>query len=299
MILRKRQLTGTTSSDVTIRELQNRHLARVAAGEGFVLLKNEDSVLPIEKGSKIGLYGAGAQFTVKGGTGSGDVNERGSVSIYEGLMNAGYEITSKGWLSSYVSQYNEARLEWRDIILGKATGNQGAHDAFSAYVNTPFVAPLGYHLDKELALNDGADTAIFVLRRVAGEGKDRSIEGDYLLSPGEKEQISEVCECYKNVVLVINAGSVVDLGFTDEHDNIKGIILFVQGGQEGGNALGDVITGAVTPSGKLTDSWAYDYYDYPSASTFSYLSGNTMQEDYNEGIYVGYRYFEAFNKPVR
>ena len=113
MNLRKRALIGSPSTEVTDREIENRKLVKEAAAESFVLLKNENNLLPLEKGTKLGLYGAGAVKTVKGGTGSGDVNERDSVSIYQGLSNAGFEITSKDWLSVYQKTYEKSREDWK------------------------------------------------------------------------------------------------------------------------------------------------------------------------------------------
>ena len=101
MKLRKRGYVGTTSTVMSQREKDNAILAREAAAEGFVLLKNEAQTLPLKPGTKIGLYGAGAVRTIKGGTGSGDVNNRYNVNIYDGLKNAGYEITSVEWLEGY------------------------------------------------------------------------------------------------------------------------------------------------------------------------------------------------------
>ncbi len=299
MKLRKRALTGTTSNEVTVREVENRLLARRAAAEGFVLLKNEDNVLPIPRGSKLGLYGAGAEFTVKGGTGSGDVNERASVSIYEGLLNSGYVITSKAWLAQYARDFADGKEQWKKELYARITAEKDTTKLFDIYSSTKFTSPDGPAVD-ESAREDGADTAIYVVRRIAGEGKDRDKgEGDYMLSKGEIEILGQVCAAYKNVVLIINAGSTVDLSFTDKFPNIKGIIYFVQGGQEGGNALAQVISGEITPSGKLTDTWVNNYEDYPCADTFSYLSGNLFREDYNDGIFVGYRYFDTFQVPVR
>ena len=96
-----RTFNGTTSPEVTQRETDHRKLAREAAAEGFVLLENKDHFLPLAKGSKVGLYGAGAIRTIKGGTGSGDVNERDSVNIFQGMKNAGYDVTSSEWLEDY------------------------------------------------------------------------------------------------------------------------------------------------------------------------------------------------------
>ena len=120
MNLRKRALVGSPSTEATDREIENRKLVREAAAESFVLLKNENNLLPLEKGTKLGLYGAGAVKTVKGGTGSGDVNERDSVSIYQGLSNAGFEITSKDWLSGYQKTYEKSREDWKQSIIDKS-----------------------------------------------------------------------------------------------------------------------------------------------------------------------------------
>ena len=111
--------------------------------------------------------------------------------------------------------------------------------------------------------------------------------------------LAQVCESYKDVVLVINTGGLMDLAFADEFTNIRAIVQYVQAGQEGGNAFADVFTGEVTPSGKMTDTWAKTYNDYPGAEVFSYKSGNLMKEYYEEGIFVGYRYFDTFQIPVR
>lgn len=298
MKIKEKGFTGITSKEVTAREISNRKVARRAAAEGFVLLKNEGMLLPFKQVGKIGLYGAGAARTVKGGTGSGDVNERDSVTIQQGLSEAGFEVTSGEWLESYHDIYNETRLAWKEEILQKVEQAKG--DFFTAYSSTPFYMPCGNPLDEEKAKSDGADTAIFVLSRVAGENADRrDVEGDYYISAKEKALLTQISKAYQNVILVINTGGLIDLSFVEEYDNIKVMIQFLQAGQEGGSALADILTGAVTPSGKLTDTWALSYADYPNAETFSYKNGNTDIEKYEEGIYVGYRYFDTFDIPVR
>ncbi len=298
MKLKKPRFTGCASPDVTTREINNRLLSRKAAAEGFVLLKNDHGTLPLAKGSKLGLYGAGAIVTVKGGTGSGDVNERDCVNIRQGLENAGYLLTSGDWLDSYGRIYAQARLDWKDRIL--ASLPKYNNDFFNAYSASQFQIPCGNPIDTEKAKTDGADTAIFVLSRVAGENADRHVaEGDYLISCQEKELLTQVASSYKEVILVINTGGLIDLAFTEEYSNIHGIIQFVQAGQEGGNAFADIISGTVSPSGKLADTWALAYDDYPNASFFSHRNGNVLKEEYREGIYVGYRYFDTFDIPVR
>ena len=293
-----RTFNGTTSPEVTQRETDHRKLAREAAAEGFVLLENKDHFLPLAKGSKVGLYGAGAIRTIKGGTGSGDVNERDSVNIFQGMKNAGYNVTSSEWLEDYDKLYVQARMDWKNEIFTKLNGDDTKF--FDAYSATPFFMPSGNPIDEEKAAADGADTAFFVLARIAGENKDRfDTEGDYFISKEEKAILAQVSRCYKNVVLVINTGGLMDLAFVEEFDNIRSILQYVQAGQEGGNAFADVVSGDVTPSGKMTDTWAKDYYDYPGAEVYSYKSGDLMKEKYEEGIFVGYRYFDTFEVPVR
>lgn len=298
MKLKEKHFTGSTSNEVTVRETENRKMARKAAAEGFVLLQNEEHLLPLKTTGKIGLYGAGAVKTIKGGTGSGDVNERDCVTIRQGLEQAGFDITSREWLDSYQDIYTQARQTWKDEILQKIEQVNG--NFFSAYSTTPFFMPCGNVLDEAAAKKDGADTAVFVLARIAGENADRKdIEGDYYISAEEKALLTQISNAYENVILIINTGGIIDLAFTEEFSNIKAIIQFVQAGQEGGSALADVLTGAVTPSGKMTDTWTLKYSDYPNAAIFSHKNGNTEVEKYEEGIYVGYRYFDTFDVPVR
>ncbi|MCR5468865.1 MAG: glycoside hydrolase family 3 C-terminal domain-containing protein [Lachnospiraceae bacterium] len=293
---RKRVFVGQLTNEVTERETKHRAIARKAAAEGFVLLKN-DGVLPYAKGSKVGLYGAGSVKTIKGGTGSGDVNERDCVNVLQGLLNAGYDVTSKAWCESFEKQYDAKREAWRDIIWKETDEGKHFFEAFSSHA---FKAPAGDPLDVEAAKNDGADLGIFVLSRVAGEGADRKPEkGDYYITDEELAILKQVSESYKDVLLVVNSGGLVDLGFVDEIKNINAIIQFVQAGQEGGNALADVISGDVTPSGKMTDTWPNKYEDYPSAKTFSHMNGDLTKEEYLDGIYVGYRYFDTFDVPVK
>lgn len=298
MKLKNRTFTGSTSDAVTKREQENREIARRAASEGFVLLKNDGHLLPLAAKGKIGLYGAGAVKTIKGGTGSGDVNERDCVSICQGLKAAGYEVTSDAWLSSYETIYADARQAWKEEVLRKLKQYDG--NFFQAYSTTPFVVPCGDSLDEEAAKADGADVAVFVLSRIAGENADRhDTEGDYFITKEEKSLLAQISASYDSVVLVINTGGLIDLAFTEEFTNIKSIVQFMQAGQEGGSAFADIVSGAVNPSGKMTDSWAYTYLDYPNARTFSHKNGNTDTEKYEEGIFVGYRYFDTFDVPVR
>ena len=179
------------------------------------------------------------------------------------------------------------------------TGSGDVMDFFTVYSTTPFIMPTGDPV-KIPEADESADTAIYVLSRVAGEGADRNADkGDYYLKDDEHQMVEDLCKYYKNVIIVINAGGQVNLSFMDEFSNIKALMVIVQPGMEGGKAFADVISGKVNPSGKLVDSWAYKYEDYPSAATFSHNNGNVEKEFYEEGIYVGYRYFDTFGISVR
>lgn len=295
-IIKEKTLTGTIGQEIAQYEKDHGAVARKAAASGMVLLKNEGSMLPIKPGAAIALFGAGASRTIKGGTGSGDVNERKSVSIYQGLKDAGYVITSEAWIADYEKLYEQKRLEWKRAIEEKSrSGEPGSMDFFMAYSTMPFHVPAGPKV-----YDSDTDTAIYVISRVAGEGADRMADkGDYYLDDEEEAMLSQICSMYENVAVIVNTGGVIDLSFVDTYPQIKSMLVISQPGQAGGYAVADVISGAVTPSGKLTDTWAYKYEDYPNSKTYSHNNGNVEKERYEEGIYVGYRYFDAFNVPVR
>ncbi|NBJ94331.1 glycoside hydrolase family 3 protein [Parablautia muri] len=293
---KKTKLTGTISRDVQPYEVAHRKVAKAAAEEGFVLLKNDHQVLPVAKGSKLALYGAGASNPIKGGTGSGDVNEREVVSIYDGLKQAGYEITTEDWIENFRKQYEQSRLDWRQKIWDEA--DKTADDSmsfFNAYASMQYAIPAG-----DIPEKTDAQTAVYVISRIAGEAADRfDKESDYYLNQKEEEILKTICTLYKEVILLINSGGIIDLSFLDSYANISGVVLISQPGMETGHAVASLFTGEVTPSGKLTDTWAYKYEDYPNSKTFSHNNGNVQTEKYEEGIYVGYRYFDTFQVPVR
>ena len=299
MRMKQRTYSGTTSSEVSNRELKNRAVAKKAAEEGIVLLKNEGRLLPLEKGKRLALFGSGAGRTIKGGTGSGDVNERSSVSVVEGLENAGFAVTTKSWIEDYERAYMDARNEWKQTILKEAEGGD-AEIFFQTYAKHAFRIPSGRLMTEEEVKEADTDTALYVISRIAGEGADRFAEkGDYYLTDAEEEQIAFVCSHFAHVVLLINTGAQIDLSILEKQPKIEAVLFMVQAGMEGGNAVARVLTGDVNPSGKLTDTWGVAYEDYPAAKTFSHNNGNVRKEYYEEGIYVGYRYFDRFGKSPR
>ena len=288
--------SGTKDTAITDRERRNREISRRAAAESIALLKNE-GLLPFTANMRLALFGAGARHTIKGGTGSGDVNERSVVTIEEGLLRAGFSVVSTDWLSDYDARYQKARLDWRDLILGDGSEEAMAH-FFENYTTHPFFMPDGRPLyEEDLA---GADAAVYVVSRIAGEGADRTLEpGDYYLTAQESADLQYLNAHGLPTVLVVNAGGPVQIAETAALPCVRAVLFIAQPGQEGGNALADILSGKVCPSGKLTSTWARSFEDCPNAGTFSHLSGDTSKELYSEDIYVGYRYFDTFGvKPL-
>lgn len=289
--MKRFQVFGVSTPEESQREKDHRALARRAAAEGIVLLKN-DSALPLDTRS-VALYGPGSRKTVKGGSGSGDVRERSSVTIEQGLLNAGFSFPSTLWMDRFEQRYNDDVAAWRAGVE-KAIKGYGPIRTMQMFIEigkhpmpNPVCTPV---LEDELT--DATDTAIYVIARQAGEGYDRRVEkGDYLFSDVEKESLKKLSAHYKKLILVLNCGSVIDLSILDE-TRVDAVLFYGQGGMEGGNALADVLTGKVNPSGRLTDTWAMHYEDYPSANTFGHRNGDLDNEEYAEGIYVGYRWFE-------
>lgn len=285
--------SGTTQTRVSDREERNRLIARRAAVEGIVLLKN-DGVLPLKKNAKVALFGGGAVRTIKGGSGSGDVNERKAVSIYEGFSSAGIVLTNRRWLDRCLQIYHQAREDWKAVIVAETEQSQSKR-LLDAYNRHRFQMPAGEPITAEDCVN--AEVGFFVISRTAGESADRYLKkGDYYLTDEEKRQLLLVAQYCESVVVILNTGAQIDLSEILEIPNVKGLLYISQPGMEGGHAVADVITGKVTPGGKLTDTWAKDYADYPNAQTFSHNNGDVTNEVYAEGLYVGYRYFDSFEK---
>lgn len=289
--MKRFQFFGAMSPEESQREKEHRALARRAAAAGIVLLKN-DGVLPMQPG-KIALYGPGSRMTVKGGAGSGDVHERYSVSIEQGLQNAGFTFPNTLWMDRFEAKYKADVAEWKAGVEESIRG-YGPIRTMQMFIKIgeqpmpyPTCAPIqGDELTGE------TDTAIYVLSRQAGEGYDRRVEkGNYLFSDVEKESLKKLSAHYKKLILVLNCGSVIDLSILDE-TRIDAVLFYGQAGTEGGNALADILTGKDCPSGRLTDTWAVRYEDYPAADTFGHRNGDLENEEYREGIYVGYRWFE-------
>ncbi len=262
-------------------EKEHRALVLDNAAECTVLLKT-DGKFPLGKPGKLAAYGAGVRYTVMGGTGSGEVNTRFSYTIEQGLEEAGFQITTDKWLDEYDIVRQEARKAFYKSLRKEAKEKR----------ENPIMYTMGKEMKEpwhELTIEKDGDTAIYVLARNSGEGSDRSTQpGDVRLAEAEIRDILALNKLYDRFMLVLNVGGVVDLSPVMEVSNI---LLLSQLGIDSGRILGDILTGKRNPSGKLSTTWA-KWEDYSSEGTF----GDWNDTYYNEGIYVGYRYFDSFGK---
>lgn len=277
--------------EISEREIKHNLLAMELAKEGIVLLKNENT-LPFNNTKKVALFGAGALFTVKGGTGSGEVRERHSVSIYEGLVNQGYEITSLNWLMDYENLFEDKYKQYRK---SKKVTLVNLYKIMEL-LTEDFIYPSGREITSEDVTQSETEYCIYVISRQAGEGADRRLkEGDYYLTKEEINHIKTCASYYKHFVLVINSGSQIDLSPIEDIPNIGAIVYYVQAGQAGGDAFASIIKGITCPSGKLATTWVNKYQDIPYGDEYP----SKKDSYYKEGIFVGYRYYSSFDIPVR
>ncbi len=258
-------------------------LSKNAAKEGMVLLKNEASFLPFFSGTRLALFGKATFDYVKGGGGSGDVTVAYTKNLYEGL---------KG-LSEPVHIFEDTVAFYREDIR-----KQYADKKAPGLTVEP-------ELPEELCKKARAftDTAVISICRFSGEAWDRTStydkkqaenplfeNGDFYLSNAENAMVELVKKYFDNIVVVINAGGMVDTNWFVSEPKIKSVLMAWQGGMEGGSAAAELLFGFATPSGKLSDTFAKRLEDYPS--TYNFHESDTYV-DYTEDIYVGYRYFET------
>ena len=250
-------------------------ISRKAASDGIVLLKNDGGLLPINDGRRVAVFGKAQYDYVKGGGGSGDVTVRYVRNIFDGLKIK----ESEGKISVYdgLIDFYKSEME-KQYAEGKEKG----------LTEEP-------EIPDELLAGARAftDTAIITICRFSGEGWDRKGElhdGDFYLSEQEEKMVSTVLENFKNIIVIINAGAQTDSEWYHSDDRIASVIYAWQGGMEGGLATADVLCGDVNPSGKLVDTFAKRFSDYPSSESFSESDDYVK---YYEDIYVGYRYFET------
>lgn len=280
-------------------------LSRRAAAEGMVLLKNSGSALPLTAAApRLAVFGNASYETITGGTGSGDVNEAYSVSLADGLKGAGFSVDERlqNAYAAYIRSAKEKRPAPKTFMPPEPIAEMAADPSLIS------------------AAASAADAALITIGRNSGEFFDRKVEGDFNLTSAEKDLLRSVTRTFhakgKKVIVVLNVGGVIETASWRSMPDA--ILLAWQPGQEAGNAIADVIRGEVNPSGRLASTFPVRYEDVPSAKNFPGVVLDTGQAQaeadekdglsafrkprpsrivYEEGIYVGYRYYETFGIP--
>ena len=269
-----------TTTDMNQYEIEHINTLDKYLAECTVLLRRNGDFPIGKKNKKIYLYGNGVRKTIKGGTGSGDVNSRSFDTIEQAFTKAGYEILTKDYLDEYDKIYEEAQTEFNNNLWKNSSGN------FFAMMGAIMPEP-----DYDIPYEKEGDVAVFVLSRVSGEGSDRKpIKGDVYLTDTERKMVLDLAKGFKKFMLVLNTGGPVDLSGLED---VKNILVLSQLGVNTSKTLVDIITGDKYPSGKLATTWT-KYEDYPTNENF----GDNDDTDYKEGVYVGYRYFDSVNADV-
>ena len=272
---------------------ENAKMSRTAAAQGMILLKNDNNTLPFPKGiKKVALFGNSSYDTYIGGSGSGYVVTAYRINIIDGLNNAGFK-SDDSLEKTYKTYMKENEPKQTDMIAAMMGGKKRA----SEMSIKPSLA---------VKLADSNDVAVITIGRTSGEGADRKIEDDFNLSDTEKNLITTVSRAFhakgKKVIVILNIGGVVETA--SWRNGPDAILLAWQPGIEAGNAIVDVISGKVDPSGKLAVTFPISYNDVPFAKKFpgEEVKGDSIIKRtvvYEEGIYVGYRYYNTFNvKPA-
>ena len=267
-------------------------LSRNAAKEGMVLLKNEENVLPLAKGKKIALFGKGTFDYVKGGGGSGDVTVKYVVNLYEGFKALHDQVYIEENVADYYRQYVKQQYKERNVpgMIAEPELPDELCEKARMFTDTAVITISrfsGEYWDRTVA----GKKAVGGLRAaMVAKGNELFERGDFYLSDAEIAMVEKVRKNFKNVVVVLNVGGMVDTEWFFEDDKIKSVLLALQGGMEGGRAVAELLCGLANPSGKLADTFAKHLEDYPSTAGFH---DSDMYVDYTEDIYVGYRYFET------
>ena len=287
-------------------------VTRQSAAEGMVLMKN-NGVLPIAKEAKsIALYGCTSYDFIAGGTGSGNVNHAYVVSLLDGLKNGGYTVSDelKTAYEQYIAEAKEAQKKAQEEMAKKDPKNA----MLVSFLPGTLPAEKLFTAEELAAQAEASDVAIITIGRISGEFLDRKV-ADFNLNDSEMKLIQQVCDIYhkagKQVVVLLNIGGVIETA--SWKDLPDAILCAWQAGQEGGNSVVDVLSGKQSPSGKFTMTWPVKFNDAYSSKNFPIdedpridmlnqgKKGNVKNvdyTDYEEDVYVGYRYFDSFEVPV-
>jgi beta-glucosidase len=274
--------------------MANAAVSRMVASEGMVLLKN-DKALPLPKASTIALFGNASYDIIAGGTGSGDVVKKYTISLDEGLLNSGFKL----------QQDNKSTYE--DYV--KSENAKKPAPSFMDVFNPFSIKEMEVKNEMIVESATNSDVAIITIGRISGESKDRKVDNDFNLTDAEKQTLKTLSESFhaknKKVIVVINAGGVIEMASWSPW--VDAILMAWQPGMEGGNAIADIVSGKVNPSGKLTATFPISYTDVPSSQNFPgkqlplrenetldpVMPTYPAEITYDDDIYVGYRYFNT------
>ena len=276
-------------------------LSRRAAGEGMVLLKNEAKTLPLQKGTRVALFGQASVGYVKGGGGSGEVYSDYTRNVYDGFAEKEAEgkVTVFKPLRDFYQKHVDAELvrqradyESDRLKAIWAMEDQGERElARGDFMRDTQIQEATVPQTLLAEARDFADTAVITFGRFSSEGYDRAgVKGDFYLSDKEDALVQQVKAVFPRCIIVLDIGGMVDSEWFIHDEKIGAALLAWQAGMEGGSAIADILCGDVNPSGKLVDTFAKTFADYPYAEHFN---DSTVYVDYTEDIYVGYRYFET------
>ena len=252
-------------------------IARAMVSEGCVLLKNDNAALPVKAGEKVAVFGRIQFDYIKSGTGSG------------GMVNAPYVVS----ILDALKEEKEISVDEELLGVYEEWIKDHPFDKGEGWAKEPW-SQLEMTVSEDVAAGAASrsDIAIVIIGRSAGEDRDSSADkGAYNLSDEEEQMLSAVTKAFKRVAVILNVGSIIDMKWVDKY-NPQAVMYTWQGGMEGGHGIADVLLGRVCPSGRLSDTIAYDIEDYPSTTNF----GAPDKNHYEEDIYVGYRYFESVAK---
>lgn len=288
--------TAPTENTVSEREQTHRLFSQKIAEAGMVLLKN-DGTLPLEEQSTIALFGYGAVETAVSGSGAGGVHNRKTVSVLEGLKAGGVRITTEAYLQKLAAGLETAHTEYYAEIKRKCGSNYlaGVRDMYA----NPFVMPEEPLITEADIQSEVATVSIYVLSRNSGEGADRkNVRGDYRLLESELENLRFLSAHFSKLILLLNTGGQIEMDEILTLPNLSAILYIGLPGCTAGNAAANLLLGRSVPEGKLTQTWARRYSDYPTAREPSCMN-DPNEAFYKEGLFVGYRYFDSFGvEPV-
>ncbi len=258
--------------------------------EGIVLLKNNDNALPLAD-KKVNVFGAASVVPLLGGAGSGAITTHNPVYFYEALQEAGIA-------------YNTELMELYDKYCGSNEILKTGSTVFNNLTQLLLAKSALNEMEPEKLTDDimekakaFSDTAIIVIGRTSAENTDLTPE-TLRLSDNERAMVEKVASTFSEVIVLFNIGNVMEMGFLDEYESIKAAAIIWIPGEFGMRAVGQMLKGEVNPSGRLADTVSYSIYDHPSTQNFGTYEydGGEYYVEYQEGIYVGYRYFETFAK---